>query len=232
MSSGDHQFDRSIEANRSEPHVMPPAGIVRGSIPLSHRPPNSSGTIAPSAPSPQSRHRRIVTTFIPKRLSRALGAIDRPGSPGDFPPREKNLVTLAEVGSHTLGRVADASSTQAVLCGNSPWIPYSPPGRLPAIARLIMGPWYDAIPSELHAVIHQEIDGLPAAERTVVILCGLQGRSPEWAARELGWPLRRLQRRLARALECLRVRLVQRGWDLAVGTWDCSAVRDLGAIVP
>src|SRR5262249_13651414 len=98
--------------------------------------------------------------------------------------------------------------------------------------RLIMGPWYDAIPSELRAVIHEEINRLPAAYRAVLILCGLEGRSPEWTARELGWPLRRLERRLARALECLRLRLAQRGAEVPEGSWDCGALRDLGAIVP
>ena len=95
-----------------------------------------------------------------------------------------------------------------------------------------MGPWYDAIPSELRAVIHEEINRLPAAYRAVLILCGLEGRSPEWAARELGWPLRRLERRLARAMECLRLRVARRGAEVPEGSWDCGALRDLGAIVP
>ena len=95
-----------------------------------------------------------------------------------------------------------------------------------------MGPWYNAIPSELQAVIHEEINRLPAAYRAVLILCGLEGRSPEWAARELGWPILRLERRLGRALECLRLRLARRGAEIPPGKWDCGALRDLGAIVP
>jgi RNA polymerase sigma-70 factor (ECF subfamily) len=97
---------------------------------------------------------------------------------------------------------------------------------------LIMGSGYDPSPSEIQAVIHEEINRLPAAYRTAVILCGLEGRSLEWAARELRWPVLRLERRLARALECLRFRLTRRGWSVPAETWDCAALRDAGTILP
>src|SRR5438477_7412088 len=90
--------------------------------------------------------------------------------------------------------------------------PKSTPGRSRTVAGVIMGPWFDASRSERQAVIHEEINRLPRVDRTALIVCGLQGRPIEQAARELRWPVRSLERRLSRALEHLRVRMARRDY--------------------
>ncbi len=49
-----------------------------------------------------------------------------------------------------------------------------------------------------------------------MLLCYLQGKTNEQAARELGWPAGSMSRRLARARELLRGRLVRRGVTLSL----------------
>ncbi|MGP0065164.1 MAG: RNA polymerase sigma factor [Isosphaeraceae bacterium] len=95
-----------------------------------------------------------------------------------------------------------------------------------------MGPWIDASRSERQAVIHEEINRLSRAYRTVVILCGLEGRPIDEAARELRWPVRTLERRLSRALDHLRLALSRSYYGIPVGVWDSDILRDLRAIVP
>lgn len=95
-----------------------------------------------------------------------------------------------------------------------------------------MGPWFDASRSERRAAIHEEINRLGRADRIALILCGLEGRPIEQAARDLRWPANRLARRLSWGLERLRVRLARRFSGIPVGTWDSGILVDLGAIVP
>ncbi len=61
--------------------------------------------------------------------------------------------------------------------------------------------------SELRAILDREIERLPSRNREAFILCHLEGRAHEDAARELNCPLGTLHSRLARAKERLRVRL-------------------------
>ena len=65
--------------------------------------------------------------------------------------------------------------------------------------------------STLRAAVHDEVDRLPASYREAVILCYLQGRTHEEAARELGWPVGTVKGRLSRARDLLRDRLARRG---------------------
>jgi RNA polymerase sigma factor (sigma-70 family) len=65
--------------------------------------------------------------------------------------------------------------------------------------------------------LDEEISRLPATYRPALILCHLEGRTHEEAARELGCSLGALRGRLERARECLRVRLVRRGVSLSAG---------------
>jgi len=95
-----------------------------------------------------------------------------------------------------------------------------------------MGPWFDASRSERQAAIHEEINRLPRADRTVLILCGIEGRLIEQAATELRRPVRTVARRLSRALELLRVSMARRYYGIPAGTWDADILQDLGAIVP
>jgi RNA polymerase sigma factor (sigma-70 family) len=61
------------------------------------------------------------------------------------------------------------------------------------------------------AVLHQEIERLPARYRVPVVLCYLEGLTSEQAAHQLGWPVGTVRSRLARARQRLKSRLVRRG---------------------
>jgi hypothetical protein len=95
-----------------------------------------------------------------------------------------------------------------------------------------MGPWFDASRSEREAAFHEELNRLPRVDRTAIILCGLEGRSIELAARALRWPVGRLERRLSRALERLRLRIGRRYYGIPPGTWDSQILRVPEANVP
>ena len=64
---------------------------------------------------------------------------------------------------------------------------------------------------ELEQVLHEEIDRLPERYRAPVVLCDLEGRTHEQAARHLGWPVGTVKSRLTRGRERLRDRLLRRG---------------------
>lgn len=65
---------------------------------------------------------------------------------------------------------------------------------------------------ELERVIHEELGRLPGHFRAPVVLCDLEGRTQEQAARSLGWPIGTVKSRLSRARERLRNRLSRRGF--------------------
>jgi RNA polymerase sigma factor (sigma-70 family) len=67
---------------------------------------------------------------------------------------------------------------------------------------------------ELRRVLHEEIDRLPEPLRAPILLCYLDGRTNDEAARRLGCPPSTLKERLARGRERLRVRLARRGLAL------------------
>jgi C-terminal peptidase prc len=69
--------------------------------------------------------------------------------------------------------------------------------------------------AEVFALLDEELHRLPLKYRTPLLLCYLQGHTSDQAARELGWPLRSLQRRLAQGRELLRGRLARRGVTLS-----------------
>jgi RNA polymerase sigma factor (sigma-70 family) len=79
-----------------------------------------------------------------------------------------------------------------------------------ANAREDQGLWYD-----LRPILDEEINLLPAKYRIPVVLCYLQGKTNEEAARHLGWPKGTVATRLARARERLRHRLTRRGIALS-----------------
>jgi RNA polymerase sigma factor (sigma-70 family) len=72
---------------------------------------------------------------------------------------------------------------------------------------------------ELGPILHAEIDRLPSRHRIPVVLCDLEGRTYEEAARHLGCPIGTIKSRLARGRERLRGRLVRRGLAPAVGAF-------------
>jgi hypothetical protein len=69
----------------------------------------------------------------------------------------------------------------------------------------------DAVWGEHQAALHDDINRLPRTFRLALILCDLEGCSPWAAAKQLGWPVRRIQRCLARARGSLRAHLARRG---------------------
>jgi RNA polymerase sigma factor (sigma-70 family) len=69
----------------------------------------------------------------------------------------------------------------------------------------------DGSGTELRQVLDEELRQLPEKYRAPLVLCYLEGKSHEQAARELCWPTGSMSRRLARAQELLHSRLVRRG---------------------
>ena len=70
---------------------------------------------------------------------------------------------------------------------------------------------------ELQAVFDEELSGLPEKYRSPILLCCLEGRTREEAARCLGWSLATVKDRLEQGRERLRARLGRRGLSLGTG---------------
>jgi RNA polymerase sigma factor (sigma-70 family) len=72
---------------------------------------------------------------------------------------------------------------------------------------------------ELCAVLDEELNRLPEKHRAPLLLCYLEGKTQEEAARQLGWPRGTLKRRLEHGRDLLRRQLDQRGvmFSAAVG---------------
>jgi RNA polymerase sigma factor (sigma-70 family) len=71
--------------------------------------------------------------------------------------------------------------------------------------------------ADLHGRVHEELQRLPAKYRAPLVLCYLEGRTNEEAARHLQWPVGTLKVRLMRGREMLRSRLTRRGAALTAG---------------
>ena len=69
----------------------------------------------------------------------------------------------------------------------------------------------DAYHFDLRPLLHEELDRLPGKFRDVIVLCHLEGKSHEEAARQLRWPVGTVSSRLSRGRQLLRSRLVRRG---------------------
>ena len=86
------------------------------------------------------------------------------------------------------------------------------------VARAAVETASDAIEhDELHALLHDEVNRLPAKYRAPVVLCYFEGRTHEEAAAALHWPVGTVRSKLSRARDRLRIRLTRRG--LAPAGW-------------
>jgi RNA polymerase sigma factor (sigma-70 family) len=79
---------------------------------------------------------------------------------------------------------------------------------------------------EVEGVLDEELGGLPARLRSPLVLCYLEARTRDEAARELGWSVRTLQRRLDEGRRRLHARLLRRGVSLP------AALLTLGLVQP
>jgi len=85
--------------------------------------------------------------------------------------------------------------------------------------------------SEVRGLLDGELGALPEKYRAPLVLCYLQGKTHEQAARELGWPAGSMAKRLARGCEMLRGRLAGRGVALSAGPGLAALLENRAAAV-
>lgn len=76
---------------------------------------------------------------------------------------------------------------------------------------------HDDLNRDTERILHEEVDRLPERFRRAIILCDLDGRTHDEAARSLGCPIGTIKSRLARGRDRLRLQLTRRGLAPAVG---------------
>jgi RNA polymerase sigma factor (sigma-70 family) len=86
-----------------------------------------------------------------------------------------------------------------------------------AVKRPRSGPAAEANGEDLRPVLDEELKRLPERLREPAVLCYLEGKTNEEAARLLGCPAGTVKSRLARARRLLRTALVRRGVTPALG---------------
>jgi RNA polymerase sigma-70 factor (ECF subfamily) len=89
-------------------------------------------------------------------------------------------------------------------------------GRLPERYHPWIEPSAEVERRDLRRVLDDELLQLPEKYRAPIVLCDLEGRTREEAARQLGWPAGSMSRRLDRGRTLLRRRLTHRGVALTI----------------
>src|SRR5436190_1686928 len=86
-----------------------------------------------------------------------------------------------------------------------------------AVTMPSANPVLDMSLREVQGILFEELEKLPEAYRAPLVLCGLEEKSLDEAARLLGWTKGAVKWRLQRGRELLRVRLRRRGLEFLVG---------------
>jgi RNA polymerase sigma factor (sigma-70 family) len=85
---------------------------------------------------------------------------------------------------------------------------------------------------DLLRVLDEELAALPTRYRDPLIACFIQEQTQDEAAKQLGWSVSTLRRRLDRAKELLRARLTRRGATLSAGLFAGMLAPSASAAVP
>jgi RNA polymerase sigma factor (sigma-70 family) len=85
---------------------------------------------------------------------------------------------------------------------------------------------------DLQPLLDQELHGLPENYRLPILLCDLEGKTIQEAARQLDWPQGTLAGRLSRGRKLLAQRLANRGVALSAGALAALVARNASAAVP
>jgi RNA polymerase sigma factor (sigma-70 family) len=86
-----------------------------------------------------------------------------------------------------------------------------------ALPRTERDPLHEVVWRDLRLMLDEEVERLPWVYREPFLLCYMEGKTNEEAARLLGCPKGTVLSRLSRARERLRVRLARRGLGLSAG---------------
>jgi HlyD family secretion protein len=97
-----------------------------------------------------------------------------------------------------------------------------------AVSQTITDPLW----SELRSILDEEINRLPERLRQAFVLCYLEGKTNEEAARQFGCRPGTIFSRLARGREILRKRLLRRGVTPAVAGLTALLAEQVSAVVP
>jgi RNA polymerase sigma factor (sigma-70 family) len=90
----------------------------------------------------------------------------------------------------------------------------------------------DVARRDLVMALDEELHRLPERLRAPLLLCYLDGATQDEAARQLGWSLRTLRRRLEQGRELLRLRFTRRGVTLSVALLTANLTPSANATLP